>query len=99
MASASLSSAGENPRAWTDFRVKMVVFPALEKLPGEVTEKLCRDYLALTDDQAKQLGPPQFEEAARTLLTIRPDSETARPTDEATIYIVLIMTTSRRLTR
>src|SRR5262249_5942722 len=24
-----------NPRAWTDFRVQMVVFPALEKLPGE----------------------------------------------------------------
>ena len=23
-----------NPRAWTDFRVKMVVFPALEKMPG-----------------------------------------------------------------
>lgn len=34
------------PRSWTDFRVKMHVFPALEKLPGSATESLCRDYLA-----------------------------------------------------
>src|SRR5262249_2203893 len=36
----------KNPRAWTDFRVKMVIFPALEKCPGPATEKLCREYLA-----------------------------------------------------
>ncbi len=67
----------KNPRAWTDFRVKMVVFPALAKCPGAATEKLCRDYLALSDDDAKKLGPPQFEEAARTLLAVSPKTETA----------------------
>ena len=67
----------KNPRSWTDFRVKMVVFPALEKLPGEATEKLCRDYLALTDDEATKIGPHQFEAAARTLLAVSPKTETA----------------------
>jgi hypothetical protein len=66
-----------NPRAWTDFRVKMVVFPALERLPGEATEKLCRDYLALTDEEARQIGPPQFEPAGRALLAVSPKTETA----------------------
>jgi hypothetical protein len=66
-----------NPRSWTDFRVKMVVFPALEQSPGDVTEELCRDYLALTDEEARQLGPDQFEPAARTLLAVSPGKETA----------------------
>lgn len=68
----------KNPRAWTDFRLKMVVFPALEHLPGEATEKLCRDYLALTDEEARQIGPPQFEAAGRALLAVSPNTETAR---------------------
>lgn len=66
-----------NPRAWTDFRVKMVAFPALAHLPGEPTERLCRDYLALDDEAARTLGPPQFEEAARTLLAVSPTADTA----------------------
>jgi hypothetical protein len=67
----------KNPRSWTDFRVKMVIFPALRKCPGAATEKLCRDYLALSDADAAKLGPPQFEEAARTLLAVSPKTETA----------------------
>ena len=67
----------KNPRAWTDFRVKMVVFPALEHLPGEATERLCRDYLALTDVEARQIGPPQFEAAGRALLAVSSKAETA----------------------
>jgi hypothetical protein len=67
----------KNPRSWTDFRVKMVAFPALEQLPSAATEKLCRDYLALTDDEAKKIGPPQFEQAGRTLLAVSPKTETA----------------------
>lgn len=66
-----------NPRAWTDFRVKMVAFPALAHLPGEPTERLCHDYLALDDEAARMLGPPQFEEAARTLLAVSPTADTA----------------------
>ena len=67
----------KNPRSWTDFRLKMLVFPALEKLPGAATEKLCRDYLALSDEAARQIGPTQFEPAAKTLLTVSPTTATA----------------------
>jgi hypothetical protein len=67
----------KHPRTWTDFRVKMVIFPALEKFPGPATEKLCRDYLALSDAEAHKIGPPQFEEAAKALLAVSPKTETA----------------------
>jgi hypothetical protein len=67
----------KNPRSWTDFRVKMVVFPALARHPGEATEKLCRDYLALSDAEARRLGPPLFAEAAKALLAVSPRTETA----------------------
>ena len=67
----------KNPRSWTDFRVKMVIFPALEKCPGAATEKFCRDYLALSDEDARQLGPPQFEQAGKALLAVSPKTETA----------------------
>jgi hypothetical protein len=67
----------KNPRSWTDFRVKMVIFPALAKCPGAATEKLCRDYLALSDEDARKLGPPLFEEAAKALLAARPGADTA----------------------
>jgi hypothetical protein len=67
----------KNPRSWTDFRVKMVVFPALARCPGPATERLCRDYLALSDDEARSLGPPLFEEAGRALLAVNPNEKTA----------------------
>jgi hypothetical protein len=67
----------KNPRAFVDFRSKEVVFPALKRFPGPESEKLCRDYLALSDDQAGRIGPAQFEEAAKTLLTVSPNKETA----------------------
>lgn len=66
----------DNPRAWTDFRTKLPVFKMLESLPGSETEQICRDYLALSDDEAKVIGVLQFEEAARCLLTINPDQST-----------------------
>jgi hypothetical protein len=67
----------KNPRSWTDFRVKMMAFPALERCPGPATEKLCRDYLALDDEGARKIGPPQFEQAGRALLAVSPKTETA----------------------
>ena len=67
----------KNPRTWTDFRVKMVVFPAIAKCPGAETERLCRDYLALSDADASKIGPPQFEEAAQALLAVSSKTETA----------------------
>jgi hypothetical protein len=71
------NSEYKTPVSWTDFRLKMWVFPSLATLPGAATEQLCRDYLALDDEAARQIGPPQFEEAARTLLTVSPTTETA----------------------
>lgn len=68
----------KNPRAWTDFRLKMAIFPALETSRGPATEKLCRDYLALTDAERQRLGPPALlEDAAKTLLAVSPRTETA----------------------
>jgi hypothetical protein len=67
----------KNPRAWTDFRMKMLVFPGLEKIPGVATEKLCLDYLALSDKEANRLTPPLFGEAAKALLAVSPRTETA----------------------
>ena len=67
----------KNPRSWTDFRVKMVIFPALRNCPGPATQQLCRDYLALSDEQAKLLSPISFEEAAQTLLAVSPTADTA----------------------
>jgi len=65
------------PRSWTDYRVKMHVFPSLATLPGPATEQLCRDYLALGDELARVIGPPQFEEAAHALLAVSPTTATA----------------------
>jgi hypothetical protein len=73
-----IGSQWEYPRAWIDFRVKNVIFPTLAKWPGEASEKLCRDYLALSDEEGRRLGPPDlFEQAATTLLAVSPRTETA----------------------
>jgi glycerophosphoryl diester phosphodiesterase len=62
----------KNPRSWTDWRTKIIVFRELAKLPGIETEQVCRDYLALSDEAAQKIGMPQFEEAARALLSVSP---------------------------
>ena len=54
------------------------MFGLLESIPGAETEKLCRDYLALSDKEARAIGVPQFEAAARTLLTVSSNAETAK---------------------
>jgi hypothetical protein len=38
---------------------------------------LCRDYLRLSDEDARPLGPPLFEAAGRALLAVSPKTETA----------------------
>jgi lysophospholipase L1-like esterase len=67
----------DNPRSWTDWRTKVNVFSLLESIPGPATEQLCRDYLALGDEEARTIGVVQFEAAARTLLTVSPNAATA----------------------
>ncbi|HJN10353.1 MAG TPA: glycerophosphodiester phosphodiesterase family protein [Pirellulaceae bacterium] len=67
-----------NPRSWTDWRTKVTVFSLLETVPGPETEQLCHDYLALSDEEARNIGVPQFEATARTLLIVSPTAESAR---------------------
>ncbi len=65
------------PRSWTDFRTKGIVFGLLERFPGEPAEELCRNYLQLSDDEARRIGSPQFEPAAHALLSLTPGEATA----------------------
>lgn len=66
----------DNPRSWTDFRTKIPVFQMLESLPGPATERVCRDYLALSDEEAHRIGVPVFEDAARCLYAVSPRDST-----------------------
>lgn len=65
------------PRSWTDFRTKGIVFELLAEIPGAESGKLCRDYLALSDEAAHRIGGAQFEAAARALLALRPEEAVA----------------------
>jgi hypothetical protein len=74
---AVLDPAFKVPRSWTDFRTKGIVFGLLERFPGEAAQNLCRDYLQLSDDEARRIGSPQFEPAAQALLALTPEESTA----------------------
>lgn len=67
----------KNPRPWTDFRVKMVIFPSLTHSRGKEAADLCREYLAYDEGKAKQLVPQQYQEATRALMATSPTTETA----------------------
>jgi glycerophosphoryl diester phosphodiesterase len=58
----------QSPVAWTDFRTKMYIIPALGTLVGDVSKQFLMEYLALDEAKARELAPPQFEEAAKALL-------------------------------
>jgi glycerophosphoryl diester phosphodiesterase len=72
-----INPQSSKPRSWVDWRTKVIVFRELAKLPGSETERLCRDYLALSDAGAEQIGVPQFEAAAKALLNISAQEDTA----------------------
>jgi hypothetical protein len=74
---AVLDPAFKVPRSWTDFRTKGIVFGLLERFPGNATQQVCRDYLQLSDDEARRIGSPQFEPAAHALLALTPEKSTA----------------------
>ena len=65
------------PRAWVDFRMKNMVWPALIGHPSAAAAAaLARDYLALTEAAAHQIGVLHFEEAAEVLLSVSPTTAT-----------------------
>jgi hypothetical protein len=61
-------SFGPYPLAWTDFRVKMYVLPALGDLPSPESKRALLDYVAMPEAAARELGPLQFDEATRAAL-------------------------------
>jgi glycerophosphoryl diester phosphodiesterase len=65
------------PRSWGDFRTKAIVFDLVARIPGEPVAQLCRDYLALLDEEARRIGGLQYEPAGRALLAIAPQETTA----------------------
>jgi hypothetical protein len=56
-----------NPLAWTDFRLKMYILPALGKLPCPESKAFLQEYLAMPEAQAREIAPLQYEEAAKSL--------------------------------
>lgn len=65
------------PRSWGDFRTKAIVFDLVSQWKGPAPERLCRDYLALPDDEARRIGGLQFEQAAAALLAVSSNEGTA----------------------
>jgi len=59
---------GPYPLAWTDFRLKMYLLPALGDLPCAESKALLTEYVKLDEAAARELGPLQYEEATRALL-------------------------------
>jgi hypothetical protein len=59
---------GPYPLAWTDFRLKMYLLPALGALPCPESKVLLREYIGLPEAAAREWGPLQYEEATRALL-------------------------------
>ncbi len=57
-----------NPLAWTDFRTKMYLLPALGELKCAASKAFLLKYLALEEAAARELAPLQFEAATKALL-------------------------------
>ncbi|MBI2948009.1 MAG: glycerophosphodiester phosphodiesterase family protein [Verrucomicrobia bacterium] len=58
----------EYPLVWRDARFKMELLPALGKLRCAASKNFLLEYVAKNEARARQLAPPQFEEATRALL-------------------------------
>jgi hypothetical protein len=58
----------QNPVSWTDWRLKMYIMPTLAELPCKASKEFLLKYLAMSEAAARELSPPQFEEATKALL-------------------------------
>lgn len=56
-----------------DFRAKMYILPALGELRCAGAKKFLLEYVALSETQARESAPPEFEEATKALLCQRLD--------------------------
>jgi glycerophosphoryl diester phosphodiesterase len=58
---------GPYPLAWTDFRTKMYVLPALGELRTDAGKAFLMEYLATEEARARELAPLSYEAATRAL--------------------------------
>jgi hypothetical protein len=58
----------QNLLAWTDFRAKMYILPALGELRCDASKRFLQDYVVLDDAEARQSAPPMFDAATQALL-------------------------------
>ncbi|HEU4754160.1 MAG TPA: glycerophosphodiester phosphodiesterase family protein [Armatimonadota bacterium] len=57
-----------NPLAWTDFRVKMYILPALGRLRCDASRRFLQEYVAMPEEKARLLAPVLYEDATKALL-------------------------------
>jgi glycerophosphoryl diester phosphodiesterase len=58
----------QNPLAWTDFRTKMYILPALGELRCDASKKFLQEYVAMDEAKAREIAPLLFEDATKALL-------------------------------
>jgi hypothetical protein len=56
------------PLSWNDWRPKMYTLAVLGELRCTASKHFLKEYLAMDEAQARELSPPQFEEATKALL-------------------------------
>lgn len=59
---------GAYPLAWTDFRFRSEIIPALAAIGGDDAANFLRRYIDLPPEQARELAPLQYEAATLALL-------------------------------
>lgn len=58
----------QNPLAWTDFRTKMTILPALGDLRCAESKQFLQQYVMMDPARARELAPLLYEDATRALL-------------------------------
>ena len=58
----------DNPLAWSDFRTKMSILPALGELVCEESKAFLQEYVAMDEAKARELAPIQYRAATAALL-------------------------------
>jgi hypothetical protein len=58
---------GPYPLAWTDFRTKMYIIPALGELRSPEAKAFLQEYLAMPESAARELAPLAYDEATKAL--------------------------------
>ncbi len=63
-----IGDPADYPLSWRDFVFKMHLLPALGELPCAESKRFLLDYLEMDEARARELAPPQFEEATKAFL-------------------------------